>query len=160
MSFLRRFFREKTQAQPSNKRFEVEYCPPVQSGLCDCCGGRTTTLNRLVKRDGLPVAICRITFSEGHLDEPARAIVGIGEFGEGTHPNQRVAFGISLKPEGVMLIDATRSEWADLEILGHKLTREQALGHALKPELFRLFDELYSGDDALRQLFSAVVRDG
>jgi hypothetical protein len=117
----------------------------------------TTTLNRLIKRGEVPFAMCRVTFGDRHLEEPACAIFGVGEFGEGTYSHQRVAFGISLKPEGVMVIDAARAEWDGLEILGHQLTREEALRHPMKSELFRLIDQLYAEDSALGDYFCAVV---
>ncbi len=160
LSFLQQFFQNARQTQAAaceRGAFEVEYCQPLQSDPCPCCGGTTTTLNRFVKREGIPFAMCRITFAEGHLDEPARGILGIGEFGEGTDPHQRVAFGIALNPGGVMVIDATLPEWSDLEELGPQLTREQALKHPLKPELFRLVDQLYAEDKALSEFFRAVV---
>ena len=101
--------------------------------------------------------MCRITFVEKHPEGPARAIIGIGEFGEGTEPHQRIAFGISLKPEGIMIIDATVPEWAELHILGPHLTREQALRHSRKPELFQLVDQLYLEDKALGEFFKLAV---
>ena len=160
MSFLRRFLGAvgDWRAQPCEPApFEIEYCPSIHAASCPCCGGTTTTLNRLVKRDGLPFAMCRISFAEAHPQNPARAILGIGEFGEGTRPDQRVAFGLSLKPDGVMLIDATRQEWAECEILGPQLLREQALKHPLKSELFRLVDQLYAEDKALADFFIAAA---
>jgi hypothetical protein len=56
-----------------------------------------------------------------------------------------------------MIIDATRPEWAGLDILGPRLTREQALGHPRKPELFRLVDQLYLEDKALGKFFTRVA---
>lgn len=164
MSFLRRFLGTvgdwRQGPSPEVELFDIEYCPAIHSGACPCCGGTTTTLNRLVKRGGLPFAMCRITFAERHLDEPARAILGVGEFGNGTHPDQRVAFGLSLKPDGVMLIDATRPEWADCGLLGPPLLREQALNHPLKAEMFRLIDQLCEKDEALGEFFIAAARRG
>src|ERR1043166_103205 len=167
MSFWKRFFSRVENSKddslvPFNtddNELEIEFCPPIKSGSCSCCGGVTTTLNRLIKRSGRPYAMCRITFSETHLTDPARGIVGIGSFGEGTIPDQRVAFAVSLKPEGVMVVDATDAEWPNSEILGPKLTRAIALRDQRKSELFKLIDQLYAEDSELNEHFTRVVSD-
>lgn len=128
---------------------EIEYCPAITSDPCPDCDGVTTTLNRLVKREGVPFAMCRIMFSGG-IEEPARAIMGVGRFGEGTEPHQRVAFALRMKPEGVMVVDALECDWPESDILGPKLTRDAALQHPLKGEVFRVIDELYANDESLR----------
>jgi hypothetical protein len=161
MSIFKRLFSPagespKNAESSTDSTLEVEYCGPIASD-CDCCGGVTITLNRLVKRDGLPYAMCRMTFSDTHVEPPAKGIFGIGMFGEGTSPEQRVAFAVVLRPEGVMVVDATEAEWPDMELLGSKLSREAALQHERKGELFHLIDELYLHDAALASHFARVV---
>ncbi|MGV3755652.1 MAG: hypothetical protein ACO1QS_09750 [Verrucomicrobiota bacterium] len=143
-------------AESNNGELEIDYCAPLHAGMCECCRGTTTTLNRMVTRDGFPYSICQITYAETHPKEPARGIIGIGEFGEGTSPRQRVAFGISLRPVGIMVVDATDELWPDTEILGQKLSREAALKHPSKTALFRLVDKLYAEDKVLREYFKKV----
>lgn len=158
MRFLKRLFSpagEPVKVENSSG-FEVEYCEPIASD-CNCCDGFTITLNRLVKLDGWPYAMCRITFSDTHAETPAKGIFGIGMFGEGTSPCQRVAFAAVLGPDGVMVVDATDAEWPDCDLLGPKLSREAALQHERKGELFRLIDELYLHDAALASHFTRVV---
>lgn len=162
MKFLKRLFSPasnqppKAASSPSDSGFEIKYCEPIFTD-CDCCDGVTVTLNRLVKRDGWPYAMCRMTFSDTHAEPPAKGIFGIGMFGEGTSPEQRVAFAVVLRPDGVMVVDATEAEWLDSDLLGQKLSREAALQHERKGELFRLIDELYLHDAALASHFAGVV---
>jgi hypothetical protein len=78
-------------------------------------------------------------------------------FGEGTSPEQRVAFAVVLRPDGVMVVDATEAAWPNTDLLGTKLSREAALQHERKSELFRLIDELYLRDTALASHFARVA---
>jgi hypothetical protein len=146
----------KAESSSGDSGFEVEYFEPIATD-CDCCHGVTITLNRLVKRDGWPHAMCRIKFSDTHAEPPAKGIFGVGVFGEGTSPDQRAAFAVVLRPDGVMVVDATESEWPDTDMLGPKLSREAGLQHERKGDLFRLIDELYLHDAALASHFARVV---
>lgn len=132
-------------------RFDIEFLPPQSGDRCRCCGGVTTYLKRLVKRDGAPHAMILITFTEGHPEAPAAGIFGIGMFGEGTTPRDRVAFSLGIAPSGVALIDATDDRWPDTGILGRKLTRDEALQHPRKAELFDVVDRLYAQDVRLTE---------
>ena len=161
MRFFRRLFSRPVEPRKGENacgdhRLEVEYLAPIATD-CDCCDGVTITLNRLVKRDGWPYAMCRITYSEVHLNLRAKGSFGIGMFGQGTSPEQRVAFAVLLRHDGAILVDATEAEWPDTDILGPKLSREAALQHERKGDLFRLIDELYSHNSALASHFAKVI---
>ena len=168
MSFLQRLFRPwigtpgkpaqsgSSPALSSNPAFDVEYCEPL-ARPCACCGGTTITLNRLVKRGGMPWAALRIRFSENHPEPPALGLFGLGISDEESPADPPVAFALVLRPEGVRLVDATEVDWPGVEILGRKLSREEALRHGSKPELFRLVDELYLRDTALAVHFAQAV---
>ena len=137
--------------------FQIEYQPPSQSATCSCCGGVTTGLTRFVEWQGCPCSIVVISFSEAHPEVPARGIIGVGSFGDGTSESDRAAFAVELLPNGVFLTDATEEQWPASEILGTKLSRAEALEHPLKPNLFALIDELYLNDRPLQEHFHRAV---
>jgi len=137
---------------------EIEFPVARISEPCECCGGTTTTLNRFVTIDGEASAIYRLRFSDNHPDNLFLGLFGIGHFGDGTTNADRVAIAVSLRPEGVMVIDAEESQWPKSEILGRKLTRAEAMG---RPELSRLYavvDSMYTEDEPLRSHLGKVAR--
>jgi len=136
---------------------EIEFPAARLSQPCECCGGITTTLNRFVKIDGEPSAIYRLRFSDNHPNDLVLGLFGIGLFGDGTTNSDRVAFAVSLRPEGVMVIDAEESQWPKSEILGRRLTRAEAM---VRPELSKLYavvDSMYAEDEPLRAYLRKVA---
>ncbi len=121
-----------------------------------CCGQETTSAARLFELDGWPVAMARLSFTTAHPEWPAQMILGFGAFGSGTDNGDRVAFGLAMRPEGVMVVDATDELWPGSEVLGAKLTREEALGHEHIGAVFGLVDELYLHDELLLGHFASV----
>ena len=87
-------------------------------------------------------------------------LVSIGEWGEGSTPSQRAAFYCRVRPTGdsceVMLGDAGKSAWNSAEIVGEKLTREQALKHPSKAEVFAILDQAFVRDPSLNGFMERV----
>ena len=139
--------------------YEIELSEPSQS-RCDCCGGRTVRLTRFVSRDGDAFAIYYAAYSNNHETNEVAMLVSIGEWGEGSAPSQRAAFYCRVRPTGdsyeVMLGDAGKSPWSDAEIVGEKLTREQALEHPSKAEAFAILDHAFVRDPSLNGFMERV----
>ena len=137
----------------------IEFEPPRESGLCECCGGTTTSLTRFVYKDGDAHAIYYARFSNNHPDRLVKAAVSIGEWGEGSNSAQRVAFALELRagPANyeVRVCDAATSPWAETDLLGPMLDREPALAHPLIDEVFHITDHAVVEDQPLKTYLDA-----
>lgn len=135
---------------------EIEFSEPHRS-VCDCCGGETTALTRFVKKDGNAYAVYYGFFTEGHPERGMTGIVSLGEWGEGTFPSDRAAFGFVMWSEeerySVRLIDAKDTPWGGAEILGAKLTSVEAKDHPWKDDVYQLSDEIADNDPEVRAFF-------
>jgi hypothetical protein len=76
-------------------------------------------------------------------------LVSLGEWGEGSDPSQRAAFYCRVRPTDdsyeVMLGDAAQSSWRDADIIGEKLSREEAFLHPWKATESRTRSQLLPG---------------
>lgn len=141
------------------RAYEIELSEPTAS-RCDCCDGLTVRLTRFVCRAGDAFAIYYARYSNNHPDHELAMLVSLGEWGAESTPAQRVAFYCRVRPAGasyeVMLGDAARSAWGDAELVGEKLSREQALRHPLKATAFEIVDEAFRIDPSLRGFLQRV----
>ena len=137
----------------------VEYEPENQSEPCDCCGGRTTSLTRFVYNDGDAYAVYYAKYSNNHPEHVVVATVSLGEWGEGSTPEQRVAFALELRANDneykVGLINAEFSPWQNAKTIGRTLNREEALAHPLVKEVFHVTDHMVSDDAPIREYLNA-----
>lgn len=136
----------------------IEFEPPQESDPCPCCGGRTIALTRFVHRNGDAHAIYYARFSHNHPERVVVATVSLGEWGEGTTPEQRVAFALELRSNGseyqVGLIDAEYSPWRGAKVIGCTLNRSEALAHPLVEEAFHITDHMVTEDVQIREYFN------
>ncbi len=120
---------------------------------CDCCDGQSTRLTRVVQKDGVPHAIYYAMFTEPHPEQHVTAVVSLGDFGNGSGPDDREAFAIALRKsdEGVEVLvkDATQCPWQDVALLGRKLTRDEALHHPRLGEVFEITNQMPAYDAPL-----------
>jgi hypothetical protein len=132
--------------------YDIELSDP-STFRCDCCGGLTVRLARFVNHDQSAFAVYFASYSTNHEDNELHMLVSLGKWGEGTTPADRVAFLCRVRPMdgsyGASLGDAARSAWSDAEIVGKKLSREEALAHPLKATAFEILDEAFVRDPSL-----------
>jgi hypothetical protein len=137
----------------------VEFEPPSESAPCECCGGRTTALTRFVHRDGEAHAIYYARFSDNHPERIVVATISLGEWGDDTTPEQRVAFAVEIRStEGeyqVGLIDGKDSPWREAKIIGRTLDRSEALYHPLLKEAFHIADHIVIEDAPIHEYLNA-----
>lgn len=135
---------------------EIEFNEPFKS-VCDCCNYETTALTTLVKKNGDAYAVYYGYFVEAHRDQGMTGIISLGAWGEGTFPADRIAVGFVMwvEPEDyqVRLINAAETPWGDAEILGRKLTWEEAQDHPDIDEVFQMMDEIVDKDAEVRSFF-------
>jgi hypothetical protein len=134
----------------------IEFEEPTTE-KCDCCGGVTTRLTRFVYKDGDAFAVYYAMFSDKHPDREIKVAIGMGEWGEGSTPDERKAFAVKIRDGGtqyeVMVVDADESPWQDAEILGRMLDREEALEHPWIEEVFHITDHLVEDDAEIKAYF-------
>jgi hypothetical protein len=53
----------------------------------------------------------------------------------------------------VGITNAAESPWADVEIIGKKLNRDEALGHEWISEVFHVTDHMTAEDEEIRTFF-------
>jgi hypothetical protein len=133
----------------------IEFEPPEESEPCECCGGRTTSLTRFVHSDGNAFAVYYARFSDNHSDRVVLATVSIGEWGEGSTPDQRCAFALRIWPgaeqHNVAVLDASESPWRDEPFIGRTLDRDEALAHPRLQDVFHITDHMVLEDAPLRE---------
>jgi hypothetical protein len=139
---------------------EFEFCEPQFDG-CECCSAITTRLTRFVTKDDDAYAVYYALMSEAHGEKRLAGLVSLGEWGSEDIPECRVAFSFEMWTDedqwNVGITDATQSHWADANIVGRQLTREEALKHPWLPEVFHLTDHMTADDPAVREFFENEV---
>jgi hypothetical protein len=112
---------------------------------CSDCGRSTRSVWGYVSNEDGARAVYFIRWTDGHRERGAQLILSIGAWGEGSHPRDRSAFGFECRVDvspSFMLVDADGLPWGSEELLGTKLTRDDALAHPLKAEVFDILDAL------------------
>lgn len=141
------------------ERYELELSTPSLAH-CSCCGGLTVRLTRFVYRSGEAFAVYYVAYSNSHPDNEVWVLVSLGEWGEDSEPAQRTAFFCRVRPTddsyGVMLDDAADSPWADVELVGERLSRRRALVHPWKDTALEVLDEAFEQDPSLKGFLGRV----
>ena len=137
---------------------EIEFEPP-DTYMCDCCGKETVRLTRFVLDDGNAHAVYYAQYSKAHDPNGVSGIVGLGEWGEGAQPSDRVAFPFQIwvtdDNYNVGLVDAEDSPWSDATFIGRILNRDEALAHPLCKEAFHITDHMVADDPEIVAFFRA-----
>ncbi len=137
----------------------IEFEPPSESPPCECCGGRTTRLTRFVHRDGDAYAIYYALFADNHPDRTVSATVSIGEWCDGSTPDQRIAFALELRATDaqyqVGIVDVERSPWRSATFIGRTLSRAEALAHPRLSEVFHITDHIVIEDEPIHNYLNA-----
>lgn len=110
----------------------------------------TTHLTRFVYRDGDAYAVYYAKFSDNHTDGVVSVLIGLGEWGEGSTPADRVAFAAQIRAVRrefqVMIVDASQTVWSGVTFMGPLLARAEALDHPLVSDVFHLTDHIVHDD--------------
>ena len=141
-------------------QLSIAYEPSQASAPCTCgCGGRLVSLTRFLHLDGVPRAVYYARYADSHPERVLASTLSIGQWEEGTLPEQRVAFAIEMRAQGeeyqFALVDAALSPWQDLAVIGRTLDRAEAMEHPLRDEVFELASQLVDKDVALRKYLLA-----
>jgi hypothetical protein len=136
---------------------EIEFEDPQES-VCDCCGGTSTRLTRFVSEDKDAFGVYYALFSDSHPEKRLYGIVSLGEWWEDEVPVSRVAFAFEMWADNdnfnVGITDANESHWSDVEIIGRKLSREEALAHPWLKDVFHITDHMTDDDPEVKAFFA------
>lgn len=126
---------------------------------CDCCGYDSISLTRFVYSDGDAHAVYYIRFTENHKEKMAYGVISLGEWGTDEIPENRYAFPFEIRMDEVNyqigLVNKENSPWADAELLGKFLNREEALEHDWIKEVFHITDHILSEDKVVIDYFAS-----
>lgn len=135
---------------------EIEFEEPVVK-ICECCGNESVTLTRFVYQDGDAFAVYYSKFTLSHPDKVVYGLIGVGEWGDGSEPKDRIAFPFRIwVKEGqfqVGLVDASESPWNNVTFLGTILNRDEALKSSWIKDVFHITDHIVTDDMAVVDYF-------
>jgi hypothetical protein len=138
----------------------IEFGDPKFS-VCECCGGRTTSLTRFVYKDENAHAIYYATFSDTHPAGFVNAVVSLGEWGEGSDASARLAVALQIrvgtKNSEVMVTGPDECPWRDAKIIGRILSREEALNHPWISEVFHISDHIVAEDEPVKRYLGGLA---
>jgi hypothetical protein len=131
--------------------YSIEFADPV-TGSCQCCGIPTIQLARFVLRDGEPFAVYRALLAHGPHERRADVVISLGDWAETASPSDRVTFACHLTADrdsfNVGLVEPHQTSWTSFE-LGRILSRDEALQHPWKREVFDLSNRILACDEPL-----------
>ena len=117
---------------------------------CDCCDNKTVRLTRFVYKNGDAHGVYYCQFTIGHKDKVVNGVLSLGEWGNGSKPEDRIAFPFRIwtneKNYQVGLMDKAECQWNNAEILGTMLDRKEGLEHEWIKEVFHITDHIVSED--------------
>lgn len=135
---------------------EIEFEPPKES-VCDCCGNTTIKLVRFVYKDDSAFAVYYAQFTKDHPEKRLSGLIGIGEWGDGASPDNRMAFPFQIwsQDDGFMvgMVDREDSSYSDVTLLGKMLDRRESLSHELIDEVFHITDHMVRDDPEIVAFF-------
>ncbi|MEM6294008.1 MAG: DUF2199 domain-containing protein [Myxococcota bacterium] len=133
--------------------YEIEFEEPSLD-RCPCCDGLSVRLTRFVYRGGDAFAVYYVAYLTAHPEAAVELLISLGEWGEGSEACDRAAFRVCVHPaedaNEATLEDVETSVWSDVEIMGKRLTRADALAHPWKQAAFEVLDAAFEQDPALR----------
>lgn len=128
---------------------EIEFNKP-NLVKCECCENESVNLTRFVSKDGNAYAIYYANFTFGHDDKVVNGMIGLGDWGEFSNPENRTAFPFCIWEDEdiyqISLVDRIESPWSDVTFLGKILDRKESLEHNWIKEVFHITDHIIRED--------------
>ena len=136
----------------------IEFEEPKQH-ICAQCGGITTSLTRFVYQDDDAYAVYYARYCDSHPHRDVDAVVSLGSWGVEGVPADRVAFALRLWGSkdnyNVQVYDGEESPWAHAELIGRKLSRDEALSHPWISDVFHISDHMVADDEPLQRFLNS-----
>jgi len=126
----------------------VEPEPPIKESRCDACGGTNRLLHGYVYEDEHPHGVYFIEWCDGeHSESTAFLTLGIGAFGDDTARDDRAAFCVEWRQDGMRLSEEPVRDRPDL--LGDFIPRREALLMANIEHVWHVADHIVLDDPRL-----------
>ena len=127
---------------------------------CDCCGNASRTVWGLIRRRKEPVATYYVRWSVGHPEHGANFDLILGQWGDGTSPQDRVAVSLLFRQtddgRGFMIVDATSTQAGTSDLVASALTRDQVVGTPFAQLSFDIVDAIWLQDLRIDELRNFV----
>jgi len=134
--------------------FTVELGDQRPSHRCPDCGAENEVTHGFIYRDTDAFALYHGMFSRAHYDRGVSLRIIVGDWSEGASADSRLSFGVEVrsgaKDYEFMLVGADSSAWPDSNLSAAMLTREQALVHPFKQEIFHAAEHIIHEDPRIR----------
>ena len=131
---------------------EIEFETPIED-KCVCCGEEEIRLTRFVYQDGDAFAVYYAKFTKNHDDKVVYGLIGLGAWGEGAEPFDRIAFSFKIWTNNdnyqVGLTDREESPWKEVDFLGKILDRQEGLTHPFIKDVFHITDHMVTDDKVI-----------
>ena len=144
--------------------WQIRIEPDGESTLeaCSDCGNATRSVWGYVSGAQGARAAYLIRWTDGHLERGAMLVISIGAWGKDAKPADRVCVALECRM-GVdrpqfMVVDASQVPWAQREVLGVRLSRDNALANAAIQEVFAISDRIVEDDQRFRSFLLSVGR--
>lgn len=128
----------------------IEFGAPRNPFTCPCCGESSHSLVRYVCKAGVAHAIYYAGYNDRHAERVVLVALSIGDWSDEAVPTQRVTFALELRSGAteyeVEILDAVRSPWNHVTLIGSTLNRAEALEHPLLHEVYRIADKILADD--------------
>ena len=128
---------------------------------CRCCGETTFMVYGLVYHEGSAHAVYFAGWSEGHRDRGLRLAVSIGEWGEGSTPEGRIAVGLSARLRaGQVIFDVVApadSPWSTFSLLGEMLSETEARAHPYLEAFVDVAKQAVKDDPRVRRFLKQLA---
>lgn len=129
---------------------------------CRCCGETTYMVYGLVYHEGSAHAVYFAGWSEGHRDEGLRLAVSIGDWGDGSTPDDRIAVGLSarlVRPQVRFDVVAPGdSPWGSYDLIGTMLPADEARGHPYLEAYLEVAKAAVQDDPRVRDFLTTLAQ--
>ena len=122
-----------------------------QPTVCECCGAAIESTHGFIYRDDDAFAVYQAAWCIGHPENQVNARIEIGgDWGDRDSRPEHTFFGLLIfqTPDETKfsMIEADESMWPPNGDEGQLLSRDAALSHPLKPEIFHIAEHIASED--------------
>jgi hypothetical protein len=129
---------------------------------CECCGRNSRTLWGLARRHGDAHASYFVHWTLGRVAEHGTHFDLIfGRWGEKTTRADRYAIALEYRRTdqrpAFMVIDASKRPFAQNELVGRALRREEVIGTTFAAEAFELVDAIWLHDSRISEVSGYAV---
>lgn len=138
-----------------NNFFRIEQGSEAVVGHCDSCGHETRTFRGFVYDSNGAFAVYACTFTVAHPESGVAMAISMRGWGDGVDKDAKECVALEWRlidsGPGCRVVDALETRWANEELFGRMLSREDALDSGRAKEAFAVSDSVWMNDPRLPQ---------